>query len=57
MMMNRYFKYKLSITCPYLGIQTKEAQAMTREIILPKQRIDIYDHKNMILEQSFKLSE
>lgn len=30
---------------------------MIREIIPPKQRIDIYDHKNMIPDESFKLSD
>ena len=40
-----------------MASELKEAQQMIREIIPPKQRIDIYDHKNMILDQSFKLSE
>lgn len=40
-----------------MASELKEAQQMIREIIPPKQRIDIYDHKNMILDQSFKLAE
>lgn len=40
-----------------MASELKEAQQMIREIIPPKQRIDIYDHKNMIPNQSFKLSE
>jgi hypothetical protein len=40
-----------------MASELKEAQQMIREIIPPKQRIDIYDHKNMIPDQSFKLSE
>ncbi|WP_286833663.1 gamma-mobile-trio protein GmtX [Acinetobacter sp. UBA3132] len=40
-----------------MASELKEAQQMIREIIPPKQRIDIYDHKNMISDQSFKLSE
>ena len=37
--------------------ELKEAQQMLREIIPPKQRIDIYDHKHMISDQSFKLTD
>ena len=40
-----------------MASELKEAQQMIREIIPPKQRIDIYDHKNMVPDQSFKLSE
>ena len=40
-----------------MASELKEAQQMIREIIPPKQRIDIYDHKNMIPNQSFKLNE
>ena len=40
-----------------MASELKEAQQMIREIIPPKQRIDIYDHKNMIPDQSFKLSD
>ena len=40
-----------------MASELKEAQQMIREIIPPKQRIDICDHKNMIHNQSFKLSE
>ncbi len=40
-----------------MASELKEAQQMIREIIPPKQRIDIYDHKNMMSDQSFKLSE
>lgn len=40
-----------------MASELKEAQQMIREIIPPKQRIDIYDHKNMILDESFKLSD
>lgn len=40
-----------------MASELKEAQQMIREIIPPKQRIDIYDHKNMISDQSFKLTE
>lgn len=40
-----------------MASELKEAQQMIREIIPPQQRIDIYDHKNMIPNQSFKLSE
>ncbi|WP_280179354.1 gamma-mobile-trio protein GmtX [Acinetobacter nosocomialis] len=40
-----------------MASELKEAQQMIREIIPPKQRIDIYDHKNMIPEESFKLSD
>ena len=39
-----------------MASELKEAQQMIREIIPPKQRIDIYDHKQMIPEQSFKFS-
>ena len=40
-----------------MASELKEAQQMIREIIPPKQRIDIYDHKNMIPDQTFKLSD
>ncbi len=40
-----------------MASELKEAQQMIREIIPPKQRIDIYDHKNMMPDQSFKFSE
>ena len=40
-----------------MASELKEAHQMIREIIPPKQRIDIYDHKNMISDQSFKLTE
>lgn len=40
-----------------MASELKEARQMIREIIPPKQRIDIYDHKNMIPDQSFKLSD
>lgn len=40
-----------------MASELKEAQQMIREIIPPKQRIDIYDHKNMIPDQSFTLSD
>ena len=40
-----------------MASELKEAQQMIREIIPPKQRIDIYDHKNMIPNESFKLSD
>jgi hypothetical protein len=40
-----------------MASELKEAQQMIREIIPPKQRIDIYDHKNMISDESFKLSD
>lgn len=40
-----------------MASELKEAQQMIREIIPPKQRIDIYDYKNMIPDQSFKLSD
>ena len=40
-----------------MASELKEAQQVIREIIPPKQRIDIYDHKNMRPDQSFKLSE
>lgn len=40
-----------------MASELKEAQQIIREIIPPKQRIDIYDHKNMSPDQSFKLSE
>lgn len=40
-----------------MASELKEAQQMIREIIPPKQRIDIYDHKNMIPDESFKLSD
>lgn len=40
-----------------MASELKEAQQVIREIIPPKQRIDIYDHKNMIPNQSFKLSD
>ncbi|WP_180023280.1 gamma-mobile-trio protein GmtX [Acinetobacter sp. YH1901134] len=35
----------------------KAAHQTIREIIPPKQRIDIYDHKHMMSDQAFKLSE
>lgn len=40
-----------------MASELKEAHQMIREIIPPKQRIDIYDHKNMIPTESFKLSD
>ena len=40
-----------------MASELKEAQQMIREIIPPKQRIDIYDHKNMIPDESFRLSD
>lgn len=40
-----------------MASELKEAQQIIREIIPPKQRIDIYDHKNVSPDQSFKLSE
>jgi hypothetical protein len=40
-----------------MASELKEAQQIIREIIPPKQRIDIYDHKNISVDQSFKLSE
>ncbi|ENX20775.1 hypothetical protein F892_02802 [Acinetobacter vivianii] len=40
-----------------MASELKEAQQMISEIIPPKQRIDIYDHKNMIPNESFKLSD
>ena len=40
-----------------MASELKEAQQMIREIIPPKQRIDIYDHKNMIPNESFRLSD
>lgn len=40
-----------------MASELKEAQQMIREIIPPKQRIDIYDHKNMIPDQTFKFSD
>ncbi|MDM1279875.1 hypothetical protein HXZ64_02625 [Acinetobacter indicus] len=40
-----------------MASELKEAQQIIREIIPPKQRIDIYDYKNMSPDQSFKLSE
>ena len=40
-----------------MASELKEAQQIIREIIPPKQRIDIYDHKNISPNQSFKLSE
>lgn len=39
-----------------MASELKEAQQMIREIIPPKQRIDIYDHKNAIPDEHFKLS-
>lgn len=40
-----------------MASELKEAQQMISEIIPPKQRIDIYDHKNMMSNESFKLSD
>ncbi|WP_340600953.1 gamma-mobile-trio protein GmtX [Acinetobacter sp. HZNU-JH01] len=40
-----------------MASELKEAQQMIREIIPPKQKIDIYDHKNMIPDESFRLSD
>ena len=40
-----------------MASELKEAHQMIREIVPPKQRIDIYDHKNMISDESFKLSD
>ena len=40
-----------------MASELKEAHQMIREIVPPKQRIDIYDHKNMIPDESFKLSD
>lgn len=40
-----------------MASELKEAQQMLREIIPPKQRIDIYDHKHMISDLSFKLTD
>lgn len=39
-----------------MASELKETQQMISEIIPPKQRIDIYDHKNMIPDESFKLT-
>lgn len=40
-----------------MASELKEAQQVVREFIPPKQRIDFYDHKNMIPDQSFKFSD
>ena len=40
-----------------MASELKEAHQMIREIIPPKQRIDIYDHNNIIPDESFKLSD
>ncbi|CAG69550.1 hypothetical protein ACIAD2815 [Acinetobacter baylyi ADP1] len=40
-----------------MASELKEAQQMIHEIIPQKQRIDIYDHKNMIPDGSFKFSD
>lgn len=40
-----------------MASELKEAEQKVREIIAPKQRIDIYDHKDMIPDQSFRLTE
>ena len=40
-----------------MASELKEARQMIREIIPPKQRIDIYDHKNMRPDESFKFSK
>ena len=48
---------KHQILVRIMASELKQAQQMIREIIPPKQRIDIYDHKNMIPDESFKLSD
>lgn len=48
-------KHKLLVRI--MASELKEAQQMIREMIPPKQRIDIYDHKNMIPNESFTFSE
>lgn len=40
-----------------MASKLKEAQQMIHEIIPPKQRIDIYDHKNMLPDQSYKFTD
>lgn len=40
-----------------MASELKEAQQMVREIIPPKQRIDIYDHKNIDSDETFRLTE
>lgn len=40
-----------------MASELKEAQQIISEIIPPKQRIDIYDHKNMMPDEFFKLSD
>lgn len=40
-----------------MASELKEAQQMVREIIPPKQRIDVYDHKNMDSDETFRLTE
>lgn len=50
-------KPKHQLLVRIMASELKEAQQIIREIIPPKQRIDIYDHKNISPDQSFKLSE
>lgn len=40
-----------------LASELKEANQIIREIIPPKQRIDVYDYRNMPEKESFKLTE
>lgn len=48
-------KHKLLVRI--MASKLKEAQQMIHEIIPPKQRIDIYDHKNMLPDQSYKFTD
>jgi hypothetical protein len=40
-----------------LASELKEANQIIRELIPPKQRIDVYDYRNMPEQESFKLTE
>lgn len=49
--------HKHQLLVRIMASELKEAQQMVRELIPPKQRVDFYDHKHMMPDQSFKFSD
>lgn len=49
--------HKHQLLVRIMASELKEAQQVIRELIPPKQRVDFYDHKHMMPDQSFKLSD
>ncbi|RVT37069.1 hypothetical protein ENC20_03670 [Acinetobacter indicus] len=49
--------HKHQLLVRIMASELKEAQQMIRELIPPKQRVDFYDHKHMMPDQSFKFSD